>query len=171
MVVYLAAPLFTQVERRWNRELARLLEERIDGLKVVLPQDCRVDGRYNDRRRLEELFTRCIEGVRAADVVVAILDGPDADSGVAFEMGYAHASGKPIVGVRTDFRQSQERGVNLMVSRPCAEFVCRMSFNESVEALADDVAKKIGAVAGEARRGDGTPSSRDKPRDKPRGES
>ena len=56
-------------------------------------------------------------------------------------------AGNLIVGVRTDFRQSQERGVNLMVSRPCAEFVCRMSFNESIEALADDVAKKIVAAA------------------------
>ena len=156
MVVYLAAPLFTQVERRWNRELARLLEERVEGLEVVLPQDYRVNGRFNDRRRLEELFRRCIDGVRAADVVVAILDGADADSGVAFEMGYAHASGKPIVGVRTDFRQSQERGVNLMVSRPCAGFVCRMSFDESVEGLADDVAKRVVAAA-KAARGGGAP--------------
>ncbi len=163
MVVYLAAPLFTQVERRWNRELARLLEERVEGLEVVLPQDYRVDGRFNDRQRLEELFTRCIEGVRAADVIVAILDGPDADSGVAFEMGYAHASGKPIVGVRTDFRQSQERGVNLMVSRPCTGFVCRMSFNEEIEPLADDVAKRIVAAAGDAGRGAGAPPSRGKP--------
>ncbi len=143
MVVYLAAPLFTQVERRWNRELARLLEERLDGLDVVLPQDYRVEGRFNDRRRLAELFKCCIKDVRAADVMVAILDGSDADSGVAFEMGYAYARETPIVGVRTDFRQSQERGVNMMVSRPCAEFVCRMSFNESIKALADDVAKKI----------------------------
>ncbi len=150
MVVYLAAPLFTQVERRWNRELARLLEERVDGLEVLLPQDYRVEGRFNDRQRLAELFRLCIGDVNRADVVIAILDGPDADSGVAFEMGYAYAQGTPIVGVRTDFRQSQERGVNLMVSRPCTEFVCRMSFNESVEALADDVAKKLAAVAGAA---------------------
>ena len=146
MVVYLAAPLFSQVERRWNRELARLLEEKVEGLNVVLPQDYRVDGRFNDRQRLQELFRLCLEDVRSADVVVAILDGPDADSGVAFEMGYAHALGKPIVGVRTDFRQSQERGVNMMVSRPCAEYVCRMSFNESVEALADVVARRIAAA-------------------------
>ena len=161
MRVYLAAPLFTQVERRWNRELARLLEERVSGLEVVLPQDYRVDGRFNDRQRMAELFRLCVEDVKAADALVAILDGPDADSGVAFEMGYAHAGGTPIVGVRTDFRQSQERGVNLMVSRPCAEFVCRMSFNESIEALADDVAKKIVAATGNAVRSDGASPSRD----------
>jgi len=163
MLVYLAAPLFTQVERRWNRELARLLEERVEGLEVVLPQDYRVEGRFNDRQRLAELFRLCMKDVDRADTIVAILDGPDADSGVAFEMGYAHAQGKPIIGVRTDFRQSQERGVNMMVSRPCAEFVCRMSFNESVEALADDVAKKIAIVAGRADKA----ASEDVPRGEP----
>jgi nucleoside 2-deoxyribosyltransferase len=151
MVVYLAAPLFSQVERRWNRELAKLLAQRVPDLTVALPQDFRVEGRFNDRKRLEALFERCIRGVESADAIVAVLDGPDTDSGVAFEMGYAHALGIPVIGVRTDFRQSQERGVNLMCSRPCAEYVCRMSFGESVEALADEVARKLVAAVGRSR--------------------
>ncbi len=153
MIAYLAAPLFSQIERRWNRELARLLEERVAGLEVTLPQDFRVAGRYNDRKRFEALFKKCIAAVESADVVVAVLDGPDTDSGVAFEMGYAYAADVPVVGVRTDFRQSQERGVNLMCSRPCAQYVCRMSFSERVEALAAHVARKL--VAATPRRGAG----------------
>jgi nucleoside 2-deoxyribosyltransferase len=152
VIVYLAAPLFSQVERRWNRELAKLLSERIPDATVVLPQDFRVGGRYNDRRHLAALFRKCIEAVDSAHVVVAVLDGPDADSGVAFEMGYAYAKGVPVVGVRTDYRQSQERGVNLMCSRPCAEYVCRMSFGESVEALAEEVARKVLRAARPGRR-------------------
>ncbi len=156
MIVYLAAPLFSQVERRWNREFAKLLEERTPGLEVMLPQDFRVRGRYNDRKRFKELFKRCVEAVKAADIVVALLDGPDTDSGVAFEMGYAYALGIPVVGVRTDFRQSQERGVNLMCSRPCAQFVCRMSFNESIEELAAHVARKIVTAARSRASGSGS---------------
>jgi nucleoside 2-deoxyribosyltransferase len=152
MEAYLAAPLFAQHERRWNRELARLLTQRVDELTVVLPQDFRVEGRYNDRKRFEALFAHCLEAIRTCDVVIAVLDGSDVDSGVAFEMGYAHALKIPVVGVRTDFRQSQERGVNLMCSRPCSEYVCRMSFGESVEQLADEVARKIVAAAGRAGR-------------------
>lgn len=151
MRVYFAAPLFAQHERKWNRELAGLLEERLklhrklnaDDVEVVLPQDFRDRGRYNDRKRLQVLFEKCIEAVRSADVVVACLDGPDVDSGVAFEMGYAHALGKPVVGVRTDFRQLQERGVNLMCSRPCVEYVCRMSFDEDPRHVADELARKV----------------------------
>lgn len=149
--MYFAAPLFSQVERRWNRELARLLAERVPGLAVTLPQDFRVRGRYNDRRHLQELFRLCLGAIDGSDVVVGILDGPDTDSGVAFEMGYAYRAGIPVVGVRTDFRQSQERGVNIMCSRPCSEFVCMMSFNESVEALAKNLARKIVAAGRSAR--------------------
>lgn len=33
----------------------------------------------------------------------AVLDGVDVDSGTAWEIGYAYARGKPIIGLRTDF--------------------------------------------------------------------
>jgi nucleoside 2-deoxyribosyltransferase len=39
------------------------------------------------------------------------------------EIGYAYALKKPIVGVRTDFRASEDRGVNLMVSHACSRLV------------------------------------------------
>jgi nucleoside 2-deoxyribosyltransferase len=152
MRVYLAAPLFSQNERRWNRELAELLRERIvaaeEDSEIILPQDFRDRGKYNDRKRLQVLFEKCVEAVRGADVVVAVLDGPDVDSGVAFEMGYAHALGVPVVGLRTDFRQLQERGVNLMCSRPCTEYVCRMSFDEDLGHVADELARKVIAAHG-----------------------
>lgn len=150
MVVYLAAPLFSQVERRWNRDLAKLLSQHVDDLTVLLPQDFRINDRYNDRKRFRALFDRCLDAIESSDALVAVLDGSDVDSGVAFEMGYAYALKIPIVGIRTDFRQSQERGVNVMCSRPCAEYVSQMSFSESVEQLAKDVAHKLVASAAKA---------------------
>jgi nucleoside 2-deoxyribosyltransferase len=47
------------------------------------------------------------------------MDGPDPDSGTAFECGYAYAKGKPIVCYRTDFRVSVDTEgapYNLMLS-------------------------------------------------------
>jgi len=38
------------------------------------------------------------------EIMVAILDGSDVDSGVASEIGYAYAKGKKIIGYRSDFR-------------------------------------------------------------------
>ena len=78
-----------------------------------------------------------------ADVVVAMLDGSDSDSGTALEVGYAMARGKPIVGVRTDFRKSQDRGVNLMLSQACTRYIFDMSFSEDTGRLARRIARAV----------------------------
>jgi len=52
------------------------------------------------------------------DLVFAVLDGVDVDSGTAAEIGYAFAKGKPILGYRGDFRLSADNEgstVNLQV--------------------------------------------------------
>ena len=49
-------------------------------------------------------FTRSLQALQDARVVVALLDGPQVDESVAFWMGYAFAAGKPVVGLLTDRR-------------------------------------------------------------------
>jgi len=49
-------------------------------------------------------FTRTLEALDAARVVVAILDGPQVDDAVALLVGAAFAAGKPVVGYATDGR-------------------------------------------------------------------
>jgi nucleoside 2-deoxyribosyltransferase len=110
---------------------------------VVLPQDFRLEGRYNDPKTYADIFKQCLAEIDSADAVVAVLDGADADSGTAFEVGYAFSRRVPIVGVRTDYRAGQDRGANVMCSRACARFVFDMSFREDAEALAADVARKL----------------------------
>jgi nucleoside 2-deoxyribosyltransferase len=141
--VYLAAPLFTLQERCFNRQLARAIEREAPGASVLLPQDLKPHGRYNDRRAFGYVFTGCLEKIGACRCLVAWLDGPDADSGTSFEAGYAFAKGLPVIGVRTDFRLNQERGVNIMLSRACAAFVYRPSFDEDLGALAKDITRAL----------------------------
>jgi nucleoside 2-deoxyribosyltransferase len=45
-----------------------------------------------------------IEGLKRSDVVLAVLDGPDVDSGTAGEIGFAYGLGKLILGYRGDAR-------------------------------------------------------------------
>jgi len=129
-----------------NRVLARGLEDALPGSSVLLPQDFKHDGRYNDSRAFGHIFKGCIASIDASECVVAWLDGPDADSGTCFEVGYAFAKGMPVVGIRTDFRLSQERGVNLMLSRACTAFVYRPSFDEDVSSLARSIAQAVKKV-------------------------
>jgi nucleoside 2-deoxyribosyltransferase len=46
------------------------------------------------------------DGIREADVVFAILDGAEVDSGTASEVGFGSALGKRCNGLRTDIRDS-----------------------------------------------------------------
>ena len=145
--VYLAGPLFTVMERRANRELARLIEQEAPAIRVVLPQDLKHDDRYNDQRAFGFIFKGCVDAIDTSHCMLAWLDGPDADSGTCFEVGYAFAKGMPVIGLRTDFRSNQERGVNIMLSRACKMFVYRPSFDEDLEATARDVVRAIRKIA------------------------
>jgi nucleoside 2-deoxyribosyltransferase len=110
--IYLAGPLFTLAEQSFNSELARFLEK--NGFEVWLPQEH--EPRRNTARAIFQMDVKALEW---ADMIVACMDGPDPDSGTAWECGYAYAKGKPIVCYRTDFRISGDtKGApyNLMLS-------------------------------------------------------
>ncbi len=126
---YMAGPLFTSAERRWNKDVAEALRKR--GVQVILPQEEVADCIVSAVVDYECLYSKCLEGIRRAKGIVAVLDGPDVDSGTAFECGYAHALGKPIIGVRSDLRSGgEERGVNAMLSRCCEQLVYVAAFND-----------------------------------------
>ena len=60
--------------------------------------------------------------IDVCDVVVALLDGTQVDDGTAWEIGYAFAKGKPVVGIRTDFRNAGDTDhgkVNAMIEGSC----------------------------------------------------
>jgi nucleoside 2-deoxyribosyltransferase len=72
-----------------------------------------------ERREAWERVSRTIAANNCAAIdnahgVVAVLDGPDVDSGTAAEIGYAFARGKFIVGYRGDFRQSADNEASIV---------------------------------------------------------
>ena len=56
------------------------------------------------------IFAKDLAWLDWADGVVAIVDGPDPDSGTAWECGYAYGMGKPVVLFRSDLRDSGDAG-------------------------------------------------------------
>ncbi len=153
MRVYIAAPLFSQMQRQWNRELAECLKTAFPGAIIVLPQDFRPAGCFNDARHYRALFRKCLAEIDRCEVMLAVLDGSDVDSGTAFEMGVAQARGKPIIGLRTDYRPGAEHGVNLMCARACRYLLREFAFQEDIAVVAAAVArrlKKIQKAAGNA---------------------
>jgi len=114
--VYLAAPLFSEAERLFNASVARLLRDNL--FEVHLPQEDGDNSDIRDNRKQETIFLSNKTALEVSDVVVAIIDGADADSGTAWEMGYACAAGKPVIALRTDFRRiGHHEYVNLMLEQ------------------------------------------------------
>ena len=96
MKLYFAGPLFTTPERTWNAEVTAAL--RAAGHEVFLPQE------QEPGRDAAGIFATDVGGIDQADGLVAIMDGPDPDSGTSWEVGYAFGLKKWIVLVRTDIR-------------------------------------------------------------------
>jgi len=113
MKVFLATPLFNEAEREFNSEIAKKLREK--GFEVWLAQEAPFiqQGTHKEKKMIYE---GDILALKECDMVVTVLDGMEVDSGVAYEMGYAKALGKPIIGLKTDYRTfSKMEKVNLML--------------------------------------------------------
>ncbi len=113
--VYLAAPLFSDAECDFNRKLRDEIKSM--GFKVFLPQEDS-NNIKDEKNRQQIIFSKNLAAIGKSDILVAVIDGADVDSGTAWEIGYAFAKGKPVIGLRTDFRTLGIEGtVNLMAER------------------------------------------------------
>jgi nucleoside 2-deoxyribosyltransferase len=117
-MVYVAGPLFNAAERATAEEVEAIC--RRAGLRTFLPH--RDAGLLGERGITPaRIFRADLGGLARADLVVAILNGPTVDAGTAWEIGYAFAKGKTVIGYLDDLRA--HRGpdpVELMISRSCS---------------------------------------------------
>jgi nucleoside 2-deoxyribosyltransferase len=136
--IYLAGALFTLAEREFNARLAESIHRKRPDLIVILPQDNAVKFQDYENKNAA-IFQDCIDSIDHADIMVALLEGADADSGTCVELGYAYSKGKAILGIRTDFRVSEESGLNLMLPFSCQELYLNTlaTFNELVDKIID----------------------------------
>ena len=126
--VYLASPLgFSESGRYFlfQKLLPSLMEMKLD---IINPWQSLEDIRWEDVvgrirkassvKNNMQLARVNANSIQEADFVIALLDGPDVDSGVASEIGYAYALGKKILGYRSDFRtvgDNPNANINLQV--------------------------------------------------------
>ena len=129
VLVYLAGPLFSEAERRFNLELTYRLEA--IGFEVFLPQR---DGVERDRppydtmapeERRRVIFELDRSRILDSDVFLIVLDGRVPDEGACVELGIAYCQKylqnpeKLLVGLHTDTRAAFIGGrLNPMVRVP-----------------------------------------------------
>lgn len=129
--VYLASPLFSEGEQRYNAYLTDVLRKNF--FTVYLPQECGDTAEVREVNRERMIYDKNLYELKKADIVIGVIDGSDVDSGTAWEMGYAFANEKRVIALRTDFRKlSVHERVNLMLEME-AEVVA--SVDELVDIL------------------------------------
>lgn len=122
MKIYLASSLgFNPELNGYRRRITARLEEQ--GHSVFDPwEQERVNKRITDALSNQDPEILCqaiaeaaayagqvnAEGVRAADALLAVLEGAEPDAGTVAELGYAAGLGKPCYGLRTDIRDMGE---------------------------------------------------------------
>ena len=116
--LYLAAPLFSELEKEFNVRVKNILSEKFE---VFLPQEdggllvnMVKDGTNNQVAR-QKIFKWDIDAMKKSDVIFAILDGRTIDEGTVFELGYAFALGKKCYALQTDPRRLLPEGNNVMI--------------------------------------------------------
>jgi nucleoside 2-deoxyribosyltransferase len=100
--IYVAGPLFNTHERWYLERIAEALEQA--GHQTFLPH--RDAGLLDLRTPATQsyIFRDDIAALDSCDMCVALLTGPDQDSGTSAELGYMYAQGKLCYGITDDFR-------------------------------------------------------------------
>jgi nucleoside 2-deoxyribosyltransferase len=128
--IYLASPLgFSPEQKPYLTKIRPHLDKLgygvFDPWSQPFSKAIREASKIENHHERLAAFSRLSKGIGAAnenairdcDILLAVLDGVEVDSGTASELGFAVGLGKPCYGLRTDWRDSGEFGlpVNLQL--------------------------------------------------------
>lgn len=105
MKVYVANGLFSIGDRYVNAQIAQALREAVAGIELYVPQE---NDAINDKESYAnsaQIAAADLDSLQQSDVLVAVLDGVEIDSGVAAEIGAFSMLNRPIVALFSDVRQ------------------------------------------------------------------
>ncbi|MER1957022.1 MAG: nucleoside 2-deoxyribosyltransferase [Solibacillus sp.] len=105
MKAYLANGLFSIGDRYVNELLARELRAAIPEIELYVPQE---NDAINDKNAYADslaIAAADLASLKESDVLIAVIDGVEIDSGVAAEIGAFSMLNRPIVALFSDVRQ------------------------------------------------------------------
>lgn len=105
MKAYLANGLFSIGDRYVNELLARELRAAIPKIELYVPQE---NDAINDKNAYADslaIAAADLNSLKESDVLIAVIDGVEIDSGVAAEIGAFSMLNRPIVALFSDVRQ------------------------------------------------------------------
>lgn len=106
MKIYIASPLFSDMERDYIDKVVDIISE---NLELKLWDDFYIPHQDNNSNNWEaKIYNTNMENLNRCNIMIAILDGKDVDSGTAFEIGYFEAQNKLVFGLLSDKRSYDE---------------------------------------------------------------
>lgn len=131
MKVYIAGPLCNVEERKFLEEIDKLCKNL--GFKTFLPH--RDVGMFKEIRDIKKISKKDVEEIYKCDLMIGVLDGICVGAGTAWEMGYAQALGKKVIGLKTD------RKINESISDISVVVTGAVKIVESIEELKKELKK------------------------------
>ena len=131
--IYIAAPLFNEMELKRNEEIKEYLKKL--GYNVYLPQEegglaSELINKSNKLQVNKQIFESDIEGIKSCDILLFLLDGRVPDEGACVELGMAYAWNKKCIGYKTDTRALDITGDDNLFIEGCFDFKIARTLNE-----------------------------------------
>lgn len=105
MKAYLANGLFSIGDRYVNEVLAKAIREAVPNIDLYVPQE---NDAINDKSNYADSLAIAqadLASLQESDVLIAVIDGVEIDSGVAAEIGAFSMLKRPIIALFSDVRQ------------------------------------------------------------------
>ncbi|MGN7479772.1 nucleoside 2-deoxyribosyltransferase [Solibacillus silvestris] len=105
MKAYLANGLFSIGDRYVNELLAREIRAAIPSIELYVPQENDAINDKNAYANSLAIAEADLSSLKESDVLIAVIDGVEIDSGVAAEIGAFSMLNRPIIALFSDVRQ------------------------------------------------------------------
>lgn len=105
MKAYLANGLFSIGDRYVNEVLAAKIREAVPTIDLYVPQENAAINDKNSYANSLAIAEADLASLQVSDVLIAVIDGIEIDSGVAAEIGAFSALNRPIIALFSDVRQ------------------------------------------------------------------
>ncbi|MCL4453888.1 MAG: nucleoside 2-deoxyribosyltransferase [Candidatus Thermoplasmatota archaeon] len=143
--IYISAPLFNEMEIKFNETVSKFLEER--GFSTYLPQR---DGGEDEMllkdpklwpETSKRVFDRDVSALKDSSALIMVMDGRVPDEGACVELGMAYAYGKICIGFQTDTRSFATGQNNLMLDHSFSYGIVRNwnDLNGLLEKIKNDI--------------------------------
>ena len=134
MKIYIAGPLCSEENRKFLEEIDKICKDL--GFETFLPH--RDAGLYENKEDIKRISKRDLEEIKKCDLMIGILNGICIGAGTAWEMGYAQAIGKKVIGLKTDRKIQESIGdISVIITG-------QVNIVESIEELREELNRLSG---------------------------